>query len=394
MPAALESAPDEPLPAPRPRSHRRRLSGGVDSAVAALLLRARATTCRACSCATGTRTTAIARRPQDFQDARRSCEARHTAAPRELRREYRERVFADFLAEYRAGRTPNPDVPAIARSSSATASSTRGASARRVSPPGTMRGVSTSPARPPSCTRRATPQRTSRISCTRSSATRCRAACCRSANCPSRKSGRWRARPACRCTTSATAPASASSANGRSGSSCELTAAPRPGRSRRPRGADSASIGACRSTRWDSAAAWGSAARAGCEDQPWYVAAKDPARNALVVVQGDDHPLLFSARPRHRAGALARRTAGRASRCHGAAALPAAGPGGPRRAARGRPPAGALRAPQRAVTPGQSCVLYDGDRCLGGGVIERTFAVDDTGRSLRTRQPERRRAAI
>jgi tRNA-specific 2-thiouridylase len=112
--------------------------------------------------------------------------------------------------------------------------------------------------------------------------------------------------------------------------------------------------------------------RAG-QHEPWYVAAKDLARNELVAVQGHDHPMLVSralatgpcnwlvqpARLEFESGIKVRyRQADQACQ----ATLGADG-------------ALAVRfaQPQRAVTPGQFAVLYDGDRCLGGGVIEHTM---------------------
>ncbi len=112
--------------------------------------------------------------------------------------------------------------------------------------------------------------------------------------------------------------------------------------------------------------------RAGRAPAAWYVARKDQARNALVVVQGHDHPLLL---------ARALRTAP----VHWLATPPAA----PFRAhakLRYRQADQAVRVTpladggarlefdldQRAVTPGQYAVLYEGTRCLGGGVIEAT----------------------
>ena len=110
--------------------------------------------------------------------------------------------------------------------------------------------------------------------------------------------------------------------------------------------------------------------RAGHAEQPWYVAAKDPVRNALIVVQGHDHPLLSS---------MALTT----GRWHWLCSPPTA----PLRCTvkvRYRQadqhalltprPDGTVRLefaePQRAVTPGQYAVAYEGDRCVGGGVIE------------------------
>jgi tRNA-uridine 2-sulfurtransferase len=110
--------------------------------------------------------------------------------------------------------------------------------------------------------------------------------------------------------------------------------------------------------------------RAGGPEEPWYVAAKDAARNALVVVQGGEHPLLTS---------LALTT----GRWHWLGSPPAV----PLRCTvkvRYRQadqrvlltprPDGTVHLqfaePQRAVTPGQYAVAYDGERCMGGGVIE------------------------
>ena len=48
---------------------------------------------------------------QDYQDARKVCEQLGVPLHKvSFAGEYRERVFAYFLEEYRAGRTPNPDV--------------------------------------------------------------------------------------------------------------------------------------------------------------------------------------------------------------------------------------------------------------------------------------------
>jgi tRNA-specific 2-thiouridylase len=110
--------------------------------------------------------------------------------------------------------------------------------------------------------------------------------------------------------------------------------------------------------------------RCGRAQAPWYVAAKDSARNALIVVQGHDHPLLESrglgTGPWHWLAA-ARREAFRCNvkvryRQNDQPALLEPRPDGGMHVV--------FEEPQRAVTPGQYAVAYDGERCLGGAVIE------------------------
>ncbi len=105
--------------------------------------------------------------------------------------------------------------------------------------------------------------------------------------------------------------------------------------------------------------------------EPWFVAGKDLACNRLIVVQGHDHPALFSrhlaaldnhwisgsapllnhryaAKTRYRqADALCHLTGVSEGSCEIA-----------------------FDEAQWAVTPGQSVVVYDGNVCLGGAIIE------------------------
>ena len=117
----------------------------------------------------------------------------------------------------------------------------------------------------------------------------------------------------------------------------------------------------------------------GGDGRRWFVVDKDLENNILIVEQGGDSPLLYS---------------------DGAAiedltwisGAPPVGFGGTGRFTarfRHRQPLQGVTArlrddglmdltfdsPQRAVTPGQSAVLYDGEVCLGGGIIRQRFPV-------------------
>jgi tRNA-specific 2-thiouridylase len=117
-------------------------------------------------------------------------------------------------------------------------------------------------------------------------------------------------------------------------------------------------------------------------DAPWYVAAKDLDRNELIVVQGHDHPLLFkrwleASGPHWINAPPGEWLAGKPLRCTAKIRYRQAD-----QACIVTPTAEerlevTFDRPQRVPTPGQNVVFYDGDRCLGGATIERAGAAAD-----------------
>jgi tRNA-specific 2-thiouridylase len=108
-------------------------------------------------------------------------------------------------------------------------------------------------------------------------------------------------------------------------------------------------------------------------DAPWYVVDKDLDNNILLVAQGNEHPALFKSalytgeilwiagdEPELPLSCCAKVRYRQADQVCSVQRL-------------GEGYEVVFEKPQRAVTPGQSVVFYQGERCLGGGVIERTM---------------------
>ena len=118
------------------------------------------------------------------------------------------------------------------------------------------------------------------------------------------------------------------------------------------------------------------------DESPWYVAKKDLQRNTLVVVQGTKHPLLYSqqliatqpdwinAEPELPISCTAKvryRQADQACKV---------------KLDDKQNLVVSFETPQRAVTPGQSIVFYSGERCLGGAIITETCDIIDDMNAL------------
>ncbi len=108
----------------------------------------------------------------------------------------------------------------------------------------------------------------------------------------------------------------------------------------------------------------------------WYVAQKDLANNRLVVVQGSEHPLLYQttlyASQLHW---ISGQAPGTSFTCTAKTRYRQTDQSCEVTLLDTNHAMVTFTVPQRAITPGQSLVLYSQDVCLGGGIIDGTEAV-------------------
>jgi tRNA-specific 2-thiouridylase len=376
------------------------LSGGVDSAVAALLLRDAGHDVQ-CLHMTNWEDDGYCDAARDFQDARRVCQLLGVPLHRvNFAREYREHVFADFLAEHRKGRTPNPDVLcnreikfgvmaryarrlgaariATGHYARLSAGDSSEASAPRPAP-------NAEPAAAPVAAPRSDPPHLLKAR----DATKDQSYFLAAVDAAEFADVLFPLGDLLKSEVRAIARKAGLPIAEKKDSTgiCFIGERPfaeflaqylprSPGKIVDDRGRE---LGA-----HDGLAYYTLGQRHGLHiggvadgaEAPWYVARKDAERNELVVVQGSDHPLLFDdwlvASDAHWIGASPQELAdGDPLRCH--AKIRYRQPDQICTVVRTgeRELAVSFDQPQRTPTPGQYVVLYDGDRCLGGAVIER-----------------------
>ena len=107
------------------------------------------------------------------------------------------------------------------------------------------------------------------------------------------------------------------------------------------------------------------------DGRSFFVVDKDLKKNHLIVAQGEDHPLLYSKAATAGQATFIGEPLPENTPVHLTAKFRYRQPDQPVTVTRlGDQLHFVFDGPQRAVTPGQSAVIYDGERCLGGGIIE------------------------
>ncbi|MBE5783577.1 MAG: tRNA 2-thiouridine(34) synthase MnmA [Clostridiales bacterium] len=107
------------------------------------------------------------------------------------------------------------------------------------------------------------------------------------------------------------------------------------------------------------------------DGRSFFVVDKDLKKNQLIVAQGEDHPLLYSKAAIASQATFIGDPLPENTPCRVTAKFRYRQADQPVTVTRlGDQLHFVFDGPQRAVTPGQSAVIYDGERCLGGGIIE------------------------